>query len=81
MATFEAVTQAGGVPVPDVSETDYNLDPAAVEAVITQRMRFVLPVHLYGQLADMEALARSRSGRGLASSRTHARPTAPRVTA
>jgi dTDP-3-amino-3,4,6-trideoxy-alpha-D-glucose transaminase len=58
IATFEAVTQARGVPVPaDVSESDYNLDPAAVEAAITPRTRFVLPVHLYGQLADMPALA------------------------
>jgi dTDP-4-amino-4,6-dideoxygalactose transaminase len=58
IATFEAVTQAQGVPVPvDVSERDYNLDPAAVGAAITPRTRFVLPVHLYGQLADMRPLA------------------------
>jgi dTDP-4-amino-4,6-dideoxygalactose transaminase len=58
IATFEAVTQAGGVPVPaDASEHDYNLDPPAVEAAITPRTRFILPVHLYGQLADMRALA------------------------
>jgi dTDP-4-amino-4,6-dideoxygalactose transaminase len=57
VATAEAVTQAGGTPVPaDVSESDYNLDPAAVEAAITPRTRFLLPVHLYGQLADMRAL-------------------------
>jgi dTDP-3-amino-3,4,6-trideoxy-alpha-D-glucose transaminase len=59
IATFEAVTQAGGVPVPaDVSESDYNLVPAAVEAAIDGRVRFVVPVHLYGQLADMTALER-----------------------
>jgi dTDP-4-amino-4,6-dideoxygalactose transaminase len=57
-ATFEAVTQAGGVPVPaDASETDYNVDPAAVRAAIGPSTRFVLPVHLYGQLADVRALA------------------------
>src|SRR6478672_11569959 len=45
IATFEAVSQAGGVPVPvDVSETDYNLDPQAVEAAIGPRTRFLLPV-------------------------------------
>ena len=45
------------MPVPvDVSETDYNLDPQAVEAAIGPRTRFLLPVHLYGQLADMRAL-------------------------
>ncbi len=57
IATFEAVTQAGGVPVPaDASETDYNLDPEAAEAAVMPRTRFLLPVHLYGQLSDMRAL-------------------------
>jgi dTDP-4-amino-4,6-dideoxygalactose transaminase len=62
IATFEAVTQAGGVPVPvDVSERDYNLDVEAAAAAVSRDLRFLLPVHLYGQLADMvalEALAR-----------------------
>jgi dTDP-4-amino-4,6-dideoxygalactose transaminase len=57
VATLEAVTQAGGVPVVvDVTEHDYNLDAAAVEAAVGERTRFVIPVHLYGQLADMAAL-------------------------
>lgn len=57
VATIEAVTQAGGVPVlADVSETDYNLDVDAVEALVGARTRFVLPVHLYGQMADMRRL-------------------------
>jgi len=57
-ATFEAVVQAGGVPVPaDISEADYCLDPAAFEAAIAPRTRFVIPVHLYGQLADMNRIA------------------------
>jgi dTDP-4-amino-4,6-dideoxygalactose transaminase len=59
VATAEAVTQAGGIPVlADVTETDYNVDTDAVEAAITQRTRFLLPVHLYGQMADMHALRR-----------------------
>ena len=59
VATAEAITQAGGTPVlADVGDSDYNLDPAAVEAAITPRTRFLLPVHLYGQLADMRALTR-----------------------
>lgn len=58
VATAEAVTQAGGVPVlVDVTEADYNVDLAAVEAVIGPRTRFLLPVHLYGQMADMRSLA------------------------
>jgi len=57
VATAEAVSQAGGVPVlADVTTTDYNLDPEAVAAAIGPRTRFLLPVHLYGQLADMAAL-------------------------
>jgi dTDP-4-amino-4,6-dideoxygalactose transaminase len=56
-ATLEAVIQAGAQPViADITESDYNLDPAGVEAAITPRSRFLLPVHLYGQLADMGAL-------------------------
>jgi dTDP-4-amino-4,6-dideoxygalactose transaminase len=66
IATFEAVSQAGGVPVPvDVSEADYNLDPQAVEAAIGARTRFVLPVHLYGQLSDMRALLALAERHGL----------------
>jgi len=54
VATLEAVSQAGAVPVPvDVSEADYNLDPAAVEHAISQRTQAIVPVHLYGQMADM----------------------------
>jgi dTDP-4-amino-4,6-dideoxygalactose transaminase len=59
IATFEAVTQAGGVPVPvDVTESDYNLDPEAVEEALTEQTAFILPVHLYGQLANMPPLER-----------------------
>ena len=57
IATFEAVSQARGVPVVvDVSESDLNMDPDAARAAITERTRFLLPVHLYGQMADMRAL-------------------------
>jgi dTDP-4-amino-4,6-dideoxygalactose transaminase len=58
VATFEAVTQAGGVPVPvDVSERDYGMDPAAAAAAVGARTRAVMPVHLYGRLAYMPPLA------------------------
>jgi dTDP-3-amino-3,4,6-trideoxy-alpha-D-glucose transaminase len=56
-ATFEAVTQAGGMPVvADIREIDYCLDPDAVAAAISPRTRVLLPVHLYGQMADLRAL-------------------------
>jgi dTDP-4-amino-4,6-dideoxygalactose transaminase len=58
-ATFEAVLQAGGVPiVVDATETDYGMDVAAVEGVARDTSH-VMPVHLYGQLADMRSLARA----------------------
>jgi dTDP-4-amino-4,6-dideoxygalactose transaminase len=58
VATFEAVVQAGGAPVAvDVSDADYNLDLEAVRAAITPRTRALVPVHLYGQMADMRGVA------------------------
>jgi dTDP-4-amino-4,6-dideoxygalactose transaminase len=57
IATLEAVSQAGGTPVPvDVSETDLNMDVEAARAAVGPRTRFVMPVHLYGQMTDMRAL-------------------------
>jgi dTDP-4-amino-4,6-dideoxygalactose transaminase len=58
IASFEAVTQAGGVPVPvDATRSDYNIDVGLAADAVTDRTRFILPVHLYGQLADMSTLA------------------------
>ena len=59
VATLEAVTQAGGVPVVvDISDQDYCLDPDAAAAAIGPRTHSLMPVHLYGQMADMHALRR-----------------------
>ena len=67
LATFEAVTQAGGVPVvADASALDDGLDATAAQAAITDRTRFLMPVHLYGQLADMAALDRVAARHGIA---------------
>lgn len=67
VATVEAVTQAGGRPVlADVSELEYGIDPAAAADAVTARTSFVLPVHLYGQLADMRALQGLAERHGLA---------------
>jgi dTDP-4-amino-4,6-dideoxygalactose transaminase len=66
VATFEAVTQAGGRPVPvDISETDYCIDPGAAEAAVTPRTRALMPVHLFGQLADLRTLDLVAAARGL----------------
>lgn len=57
IATWLAVSQCGARPVPvECDEATYNLDPARIEAAITPRTRVILPVHLYGQPADMDAI-------------------------
>ena len=67
VATLEAVTQAGLVPVPvDALEADLGLDPEAVEAAVTERTRAIIPVHLYGQLANMRAMLAVAERHGLA---------------
>src|SRR5437868_3961710 len=57
IATWLAVSYAGATPVPvEPDEETYNLDPSLIEAAITPRTRAIIPVHLYGQTADMDAL-------------------------
>jgi dTDP-4-amino-4,6-dideoxygalactose transaminase len=62
IATAEAVTQAGArVVFADIDPGAYNLDPAGVEKRISSKTKAIIPVHLYGQPADMDpilALAR-----------------------
>ena len=66
VATLEAVTQAGARPVVvDISEDDQCIDPAAVEAALSSRVRALVPVHLYGQLADVVTLERLARRHGL----------------
>jgi dTDP-4-amino-4,6-dideoxygalactose transaminase len=57
IATWLAVSQCGATPVPvEPVETTYNLNPALIEAAITPRTKVILPVHLYGQPADMDPI-------------------------
>jgi dTDP-4-amino-4,6-dideoxygalactose transaminase len=57
IATFAAVTQAGGIPIPvDVTPDDYTIDVEILESALTSKTRAIIPVHLYGQMADMVAL-------------------------
>jgi dTDP-4-amino-4,6-dideoxygalactose transaminase len=54
IATWLAISYAGATPVPvEPDERTYNLDPDRIEAAITARTRAIMPVHLYGQPADM----------------------------
>ncbi len=57
IATWLAVSNAGARPVPvEPDAATYNLDPAKIEAALTSRSRAILPVHLYGQPAEMDAI-------------------------
>lgn len=65
IATWLAVSQCGARPVPvEPNIHTFNIDPALIEAAITPRTKAIIPVHLYGQPADMDpilALARKHS--------------------
>jgi dTDP-4-amino-4,6-dideoxygalactose transaminase len=57
IATWLGVSYAGATPVPvEPDPRSYNLDPANVEAVITSKTKAIMPVHLYGQPADMDPI-------------------------
>jgi len=57
IATWLAVSAVGAVPVPvEPDPATHNIDPARIEAAITARTRALLPVHLYGQPADMDPI-------------------------
>jgi len=58
IATWLAVSYAGATPVPvEPDQETYNLSPAKLKAAITSRTRAVIPVHLYGQPAEMDAIS------------------------
>jgi dTDP-4-amino-4,6-dideoxygalactose transaminase len=57
IATWLAVSYAGAVPVPvEPDPNTFNLDPERIAAAITPRTRAIIPVHLYGQPADMDPI-------------------------
>ena len=57
VASVSAVTYAGARPVlVDIDPRSFTMDPAAIEAAITPRTKAILPVHLYGQSADMDPI-------------------------
>lgn len=57
VATVAAIRYTGATPVfVDIDPVTFNMDPAAVEAAVTPRTKAILPVHLYGQPAEMDTV-------------------------
>ncbi len=66
-ATAGCIVRLGATPVlVDVDPATMNLDPRAVEAAVTPRTKAIVPVHLYGQCADMDAIMATAAKSGLA---------------
>jgi dTDP-4-amino-4,6-dideoxygalactose transaminase len=64
--TISAILMAGGRPVfADIAPDTFNINPAGIEAVLSERTAAVLPVHLYGQTADMDPILESAGRRGV----------------
>lgn len=65
-ATAGCVSRVGATPkLVDIDPATYNADPEAVRAAITPRTKAIMPVHLYGQMADMEALLEIGEAHGI----------------
>jgi len=66
VASVAAVLYTGARPVlVDIDPRTFNMDPAAIEAAVTPRTKAILPVHLYGQTADMDAIMAIAQRHGL----------------
>lgn len=66
IATWLGVSNCGATPVPvEPDGTTYNIDATKIEAAITPRTKAILPVHLYGQPADMDAINQIAQRHGL----------------
>jgi dTDP-4-amino-4,6-dideoxygalactose transaminase len=57
IATWLAISYSGAIPVPvEPDDRTYNVNPDLIEKVITKRTKAIIPVHLYGQPADMDSI-------------------------
>ena len=66
MATAEAITHCGATPVfVDVDERTYTMDPSLLEQAISPATKAVIPVHLFGQTADMDPILATARAHGL----------------
>lgn len=66
IATAEAITYTGATPVfVDIDERTFTMDPEKLEAAITDRTKAIIPVHLYGQTAEMDRIMEIAEAHGL----------------
>jgi dTDP-4-amino-4,6-dideoxygalactose transaminase len=66
IATWLAVSYAGATPIPvEPDPITFNLNPNLIESALTSRTRAIMPVHLYGQTADMDPILEIAERRGL----------------
>jgi dTDP-4-amino-4,6-dideoxygalactose transaminase len=66
VATWLAVTQCGATPVPVEPDPDtHNINPGRIERAISRRTKVILPVHLYGQSANMDPILALAAAHGL----------------
>lgn len=66
MATAEAISYCGAKPVfVDIDEKTYTMNPALIEAAITSKTKAIMPVHLFGQTADMDPILEIAKRHGL----------------
>lgn len=66
-ATVSCVTRLGATPIfADINPRTFNVDPAAVRAAITPNTRAIIPVHLFGQCAEIDTLCRMAADRDIA---------------
>lgn len=66
VATLNAILEAGATATfADITDADFNVDPASVIANISEKTKVLLPVHLYGQMADMDPLVGVAAERGM----------------
>jgi len=65
-ATAGCVWRVGAKPVfVDIEPDTFNIDPAKIEAALTEKTKAIIPVHLYGQMADMDAIMKIAGRRGI----------------
>ena len=66
IATAEAISYAGARPLlVDIEDESYNMDPGKLEEAITKKTKAIIPVHLYGQPADMDPILQIAEKKGI----------------